>query len=76
MACKMAFVIRLRFFSVFCGVPASGLVSAKANRGRVCRLIANPIPIGSGVGERSIGSAWPFAESGIGASQSYAEQAL
>src|SRR5262249_810007 len=41
------------FFSVFCGVPASGLISAKANRGRVRRLIANPIPIRSGVGERS-----------------------
>src|SRR5262249_38369158 len=47
------------FFRVFCGVPVSGLVSAKANRGRICRLIANPIPVGSKVGERKIGSAGP-----------------
>jgi hypothetical protein len=61
------------FFSVFGGVPASSLVSAKANRGRVGRRMANPIPVGSGVGERRISSAWPFAESRISASQGYRE---
>ena len=45
------------FFSVFCDVPVSGLVSAKANRGRVCRPIANPTPVLSRVGEMRIGSA-------------------
>src|SRR5262249_18713030 len=44
-------------------------VSPKANRGRVCRLIANPTPVVSRVGEMGIGSAWPVAESGIGVSQ-------
>jgi hypothetical protein len=39
-----------RRFSVFCGVPASGLVSARADRDRVCRRIANAIPIGRGRG--------------------------
>ena len=44
------------FFSVFCDVPVSGLVSAKANRGRVCRPIANLTPALSRVGEMCIGS--------------------
>jgi hypothetical protein len=44
------------FFSVFCDGPVPGLVSAKANRGRVCRPIANPTPILSRAGEMRIGS--------------------
>jgi len=52
------------FFSVFCDVPVSGLVSAKATRGRACRPIANPIPVSSGVGERSIESPGPSPRAG------------
>ena len=53
--------------------PPRGLASPKANRGRVCRPIANPAPVISRVGEMVVCSAWPFAESGIGASQGYVE---
>jgi hypothetical protein len=59
------------FGRVFRDVPVSGLVSAKTNRGRVCRPLANPIPLGSGVGQRSIGICWPGAASGASASQSH-----